>query len=72
MTVQRPALQAAVAAALDQQTRGPQDSSLVAGIDADAKLYGTPAWDALPESRRAIVAQRVLNAARAGAEQEHR
>lgn len=34
------------------------------GIEADAKLHGTPAWDALPASRKALVSHHELNKAR--------
>lgn len=69
---QRPGLNAAVGTALDAQGTGreAQESTFLAGLDADAKLHGTPAWDALPEPRRAIVAQRALATARTSAEQE--
>ncbi|MET7711009.1 hypothetical protein [Streptomyces sp. NPDC005407] len=69
---QRPGLSTAVATALDAQESPTEAASraFLDSLDSDAKLYGTAAWDALPEGRRAIVAQRALNAARTTSEQE--
>ncbi|MFC1434271.1 hypothetical protein ACEZDB_26890 [Streptacidiphilus sp. N1-3] len=60
--------QAAAAAA-----SAPARQQYADGIAADAKLYGTPAWEALSPQRRAVVAHHTRAAAQptteAGAEQ---
>ncbi|MBT2391642.1 helix-turn-helix domain-containing protein [Streptomyces sp. ISL-1] len=69
---QRPGLSAAVGAAFAEQPKPQQAEAdaFSARIEADAALYGTPAWDALSAGRRAIVAHRALTTARTSAEQE--
>jgi hypothetical protein len=37
-------------------------------LEADAELYGTPGWDALPEGRRRLVAAHVRRAHQQGAD----
>ncbi|MGW7195999.1 hypothetical protein [Streptomyces chryseus] len=58
--------QAAKHAAHDAAT-APERQAHEQQLEADAATYGTPAWDALPASRRSIVQQRALANARTAA-----
>ncbi|MEU6706523.1 hypothetical protein [Streptomyces wuyuanensis] len=42
----------------------PSEGASLARLDADAKLYGTPAYDAFPEPYKQRVAARALELAR--------
>lgn len=68
----RPSLGEAVGARIDAQEdpRADAGSRFLAQLDADAKLHGTPAYDAFPAEYRARVAARALEVARTSAEQE--
>ncbi|MEV4863096.1 hypothetical protein [Streptomyces ossamyceticus] len=62
----RPGLSEAVGAQLTGQHTPNADAGnrFLARLDADAKLHGTPAYDALPAAYRARVAARALEVAR--------
>lgn len=62
----RPTLGEAVAARLTSQQTPNADAErqFLARLDADAKLHGTPAYDALPAEYRARIEARALEVAR--------
>ncbi|MFJ6934462.1 hypothetical protein [Streptomyces sp. NPDC101132] len=67
-TNERPSLGEAVGAHLkadqDRAAARPADASFLARLDADAALYGTPAYDAFPPAYRDRLAARALETAR--------
>ncbi|MFD6972187.1 hypothetical protein [Streptomyces sp. NPDC059949] len=61
----RPDLYGAIGGVLAEQQAtadaqaAPEREQYAAGLDRDAALYGTPAWDVLPPMRKARVARHV-------------